>query len=81
MCHKHHFLLFAHKIHKQSQAIDFVCVLRATLSATVYDVFFQDSLSQYSKVLQQQEVIKVGRRPVNICCNYSLVMRIVSIKV
>lgn len=38
---------------------------------------FQD-LSQYSKVLQQQEVVKVGRRPVNICCNYSLVMRVVS---
>lgn len=30
---------------------------------------------QSFKVLQKQEVIKVGRRPVNICHNYSLVMR------
>lgn len=29
---------------------------------------------QSFKVLQKQEVIKVGRRPVNICHNYSLVM-------
>lgn len=77
--HKHNFLLSAHRIHKQSRHQ--CCVPTATLSATVYDVLFQDSVSQYSKVLQQQEVVKVGRRPVNICRNYSLVMRIVSIKV
>lgn len=57
----------------------FFCVcLKPLFPATVYDVFFQDNLSQYSKVLQQQEVIKVGRRPVNICYNYSLVMRTVT---
>lgn len=50
-------------------------MLKDTLPATVYDVFFQYNLSQYSKGLQQQEVVKVGRRPVNICCNYSFIMR------
>lgn len=59
----------------------FFCVLKDTLPATVCDVFFQHSLSQYSKVLQQQEVVKVGRRPVNICCHYSGVMRRVSSEV
>lgn len=57
-----------------------VC-LKPLFPATMYDVFFQHNLSQYSKVLQQQEVVKVGRRPVNICYNYSLVMRIVTTKV
>lgn len=57
------------------QPFFFFCVLKDTLPATVCDVFFQHSLSQYSKVLQQQEVVKVGRRPVNICCHYSCIMR------
>lgn len=55
--------------------------LKTLFPETVYDVFFQNNLSQHSKVLQQQEVIKVGRQPVNICCNYSLVMRRVGLAV
>ena len=79
--HRHNFLLFPHGIHKQRQATDFVCAHKAILSCNCVWRIFQDNLSQYSKVLQQQEAVKVGRRPVDICCNYSLVMRVVSTEV
>lgn len=67
-------------IDRAQQPILHVC-LKPFFPATVYDFFFQDNLSQYSKVLRQQEVVMVGRRSVNICYNYSLVIRIVSIGV
>ena len=51
--------------------------VKAILSCNWVWRTFRD-LSQYSKVFQKQEVVKVGRRPVNICYNYSLVMRVVS---
>lgn len=73
------FLLFPHRIYKQNQVTVCVCVrLKALFSCTRVWRIFQNNLSQHSKVLQQQEVVKVGRRPVNICCNYWLVMRGVS---
>lgn len=79
---EHQFLLFAHRIiHRARRPMLSLCWAPATLSAPACDVFFQDGLSQYSKVLQQQEVVKVARRPVNICRNRSLAMRIVSIQV